>query len=538
MKLFYYLVFAQMAVAAPDMKSANALKTDFKDNIFSASLAEGYHFNEKAPNGIQINDKFIKPTAFFPQNLKIEKLPPDAIKGTAHIYVCDDKITFCEMHTITLGKPNGSEKTIGITQKSSRKFDSLGFTHDFEFALSKAKKQNKLVLVDFGARWCPSCIRLEHEVFEKKSFKEQTKPYVKVKVDVDFFSSNVLQEKFAIRGYPTTLFLTSEGQEIARFYDYQSLDFVNGVLAEIKKYPLSIESFEKMELNEDMKLSLAKRYFYSDQNTKAIALMEKMEPQPKEYWYAKIGEAAAATKKDPSQKKKQIEVLNTAISSDPESTRSIAWRNSLVEVLDEKSEEARKVAKESDQLTDKLLSNEEALKKAAANDLLGEYTGLDGFYVAIMNAQTADSADYEAKRAWGKVLSQGERYHVDAKTPGISLRLLSAMMQVESYDKALGLVNGLLKENPRDGDLQRRKMRVLIELKKYPEAIRIGQQALKNSYGLNEFFVVEPLAKAYMSLNKKAQAKKLLKQYLSRNEINFSDLVGIKSKLEKLNKEI
>lgn len=533
MKLFILLSLFQISFAAPELRSAKALKTEVTGSSFTAQLAEGYHFNEKAPNGIQIKDQFIKPTTLLPRTLKIEKLPANALTGSAHVYVCDDKVTFCDMHTIALGKDMGAAVTPAATTTAG-KVDSHGFlVNDFEAALKKAQIEKKMLLVDFGARWCPACLRMENEIFGNKDFKTNTKSFVKVKIDIDVFASAVLEQKYAIKGVPTILFLTTDGKEVARFYDYQPMSFINDILAEVKKYPEAIEDLEKKELTPELKKSLAKRYFFADQNTKAIALMKDMNPQPKEYWFARVGEAETHFTKDENKKSGYIETLKTAIKNDPESTRSIVWRSSLVRASSDK-----KVAVEANELTDKLLSNEAALSKATQTDILGEYTGLEGFYVAMMNAETADAAGVDAKKAWEKVITQGEKYKIDAKQPGAALRLLSATIKAENYEKALVLVDKMLQLKPQDGDLQRRKMRILVELKKYDEAVKMGEIALKNSYGVNEFFVVEPLAKAYVSLNKKEDAKKLITKYLSRNEINFSDLEGIKNKLEKLSQQL
>lgn len=532
MKIILFIF--QIAMAAPELRSAKALKTEFKDNSFSASLSEGFHFNEKAPNGIQAAETFLKPTILLPRNLTIDKLTGSKASGVAHLYVCDDKITYCDMHTVPLGKKKKiAEKK--MTESIKGRLDSHGFiVNDFEFAFNKAQKENKMLLVDFGARWCPACLRMESEIFSDQGFVKETASFIKVKVDIDLFSSDVLEEKYNIKGVPTLLFLTPHGQEVTRFYDFQPMNFINDVLSEIKRTPEAIEVLEKKELTPEVKLSLAKRYFFSDQNDKAVHLMEPMNPKPKEYWFAKIGHANNLYKKDPQNRKNQIEVLTKAIASEPESSRSLVWRLNLLEAQSENSAASLKIAQESRELTNKLLTEEELLKSAVQTDLLGEYTGLEGFYVAMMNAEIADLAKVEARQAWEKVIAQGEKYKLSAQTPGASLRLLSAMLKAESFEKALKLVNELLRAKPNDGDLQRRKMRVLIELKKFDEAVAIGQKALKNSYGINEFFVVEPLAKAYISLDKKDLAKKLVSRYLQRNEINFSDLEGIKGRLEKL----
>lgn len=532
------LCFFKIANAVPELRSAKALKTQLIGPSFSAKLSPGFHFNDKAPNGIQVEGSLIKSTVFLPTELVVNALPKSAQNGIAHLYVCDDKVTFCELHTIPLGKKS-KMAALPLNKKSAPKLDEHGFIlNDFESALLQAKKQNKMLLVDFGARWCPACLRIEKEIFGDKVFQKNSKSFVKAKIDVDLFSSSVLEEKYNVIGVPTVLFLTKEGQEIIRFYDFQSMDFINDVFKEIKTNPMAIDEMEKQEESTSTQRSLAKRYYFSGQYSKAISRMENIDPKPKEYWFAKVAEAKKLAKEDSKLKDKYRETLRSAIATDPKSTRSLVWRSELVEALEKTNQDVLRLAGESRKLTEELLQDRDLLKQAVENDFLGEYTGLEGFYVAMINAETSEAANFEVKTAWEAVIGQGEKYQIGPIFPGAALRLLTAMIKAEKYDKALSLVNDLLKSKPNDGDLQRRKMRVLLELKRFDESVMIGEKALKNSYGINEYFVVEPLAKAYLGLGKKAQAKSLISRYLDKNEIHFSDLKGIKEKLEKLRSEL
>lgn len=518
---------------AEKLRSSKALSTRLKDGTFTAQLEAGYHFNDKAPNGIQIGEKLIKPATLLPQSMTIPSLDAAAQNGVAQVYVCDDKVTFCETHSIPLSSKSQVEKVQGGVRKPGR-VNSHGFiVDDFEAALKKAQKEKKMILVDFGARWCPACIRLEDLVFGRKDFKDKTKNFIKTKIDIDVFTNGVVKDKYKVRGVPTLVFLNASGEEISRFYDYQPMSFIDEVLADIQAFPKTIIEMEKSELSEAGQKSLAIRYFFAGQYEKAEALMAKIKPEMKEYWLAKVEAARPIDDKDPTQKKKFIETLRSAIQADPQSSRSIVWRGTLVDALEDEKE-IQKVARESAELTDKLLADDELLKKSVQTDIVGEYTGYEGFYVAFINAGTADTAKIEAKKAWGQVIQQGERYKVTGKTPGVSLRLLSAMTNAEEHEKALALVSELLKEKPQDGDLQRRKLRTLVELKRYKEAIAIGKKALNNSYGINEFYVVEPLAKAYIGMDKKTEARNLINKYMGRNEIHFASMTGLKDKLEKL----
>jgi len=104
--------------------------------------------------------------------------------------------------------------------------DDLWMT-DYEEALKIAKKERKLVLVDFtGSDWCGWCIKLKDEVFSKEEFQEWAKEHF-VLLELDFprkkqlpeelkKQNEKLRDKFGIRGYPTILFLDKKGKKVGQ----------------------------------------------------------------------------------------------------------------------------------------------------------------------------------------------------------------------------------------------------------------------------------------------------------------------------------
>lgn len=98
---------------------------------------------------------------------------------------------------------------------------------DLSAALKTAKAEKKLVLVDFtGSDWCPWCIKLHNEVFEKTDFTTYVKPKF-VLVEIDFprkatqsdevkKANKALAAKYSIEGYPTVLVLDDSGKELKR----------------------------------------------------------------------------------------------------------------------------------------------------------------------------------------------------------------------------------------------------------------------------------------------------------------------------------
>ena len=100
-----------------------------------------------------------------------------------------------------------------------------GWMTDFEAAKAKAKAEGKPMLLDFtGSDWCGWCIKLDKEVFSQDAFKAYAAESL-VLVELDFpnnkpisdelkAQNEALAEKYGIRGFPTIVILSPEGEKI------------------------------------------------------------------------------------------------------------------------------------------------------------------------------------------------------------------------------------------------------------------------------------------------------------------------------------
>lgn len=92
----------------------------------------------------------------------------------------------------------------------------INFGHDFEEALTQAKKENKIIFVDFYTSWCMPCKQMSAEVFPQKEAGDYfNKNFVNLKIQCDDNGKGVkLGEKYKIIAYPTLMFLDSDGNPI------------------------------------------------------------------------------------------------------------------------------------------------------------------------------------------------------------------------------------------------------------------------------------------------------------------------------------
>ena len=124
--------------------------------------------------------------------------------------------------------------------------EELQWLTDLPKAQAQAKKENKLVMLDFtGSDWCGWCIKLNRDVFSKPEFAKYAKENL-VLVEVDFPRNKKqsaeqkkanadLQAKYKIDGYPTIIVLNGEGKQVGTLqYTPSAKDFIDK-LAECKK---------------------------------------------------------------------------------------------------------------------------------------------------------------------------------------------------------------------------------------------------------------------------------------------------------------
>ena len=87
---------------------------------------------------------------------------------------------------------------------------------NMEQVMADAKREQKPMLVYWGAVWCPPCNELKAEVFSHPKFNDLIKPMIAVYLDGDQEQAQKWGEKLNIKGYPTVLLLGPQGDEWMR----------------------------------------------------------------------------------------------------------------------------------------------------------------------------------------------------------------------------------------------------------------------------------------------------------------------------------
>lgn len=108
------------------------------------------------------------------------------------------------------------------------------FEGSWDALLQEARKRNRPIFVDFYAVWCGPCKMMDKYTFtnpEVVAYVEQN--YLAYKVDAEKGEGPALANRFRVRAYPTTVFLSPQGVEVGRQIGYVD---AQQFLALLRKY--------------------------------------------------------------------------------------------------------------------------------------------------------------------------------------------------------------------------------------------------------------------------------------------------------------
>ena len=101
--------------------------------------------------------------------------------------------------------------------------DVVTWEHHLEAARGRAQRENRPMLVDFGAAWCAACKELDKVTFSSPLVAPEMARFVNVKVDAtnsDDPNVEAALASFKVRGLPTVVLFDSHGKEAARYNDF------------------------------------------------------------------------------------------------------------------------------------------------------------------------------------------------------------------------------------------------------------------------------------------------------------------------------
>lgn len=171
------------------------------------------------------------------------------------------------------------------------------FEHmDYEQALVKSQKSNKLLFVDCYTSWCGPCKKLATEIFPQKKVGDyMNERFVCVKFDVEKPENRFIAAKFEVKAYPTLLIIGPDGKLIDRILGYQQADklieSLENSIDKDKSLKALSEKYESGSINkEDLALYHSKLMNSKSKDADVVAeklysALTKEEKLSARYWY-------------------------------------------------------------------------------------------------------------------------------------------------------------------------------------------------------------------------------------------------------------
>ncbi len=103
---------------------------------------------------------------------------------------------------------------IGYGEEALKQAVGIAFEKGtWQEALTKAKKENKMIFMDCYTSWCGPCKMLAKEVFtEPDAAKFFNEKFVNVKFDMEKGEGKMLKDKYGVKAYPTLNFINAAGE--------------------------------------------------------------------------------------------------------------------------------------------------------------------------------------------------------------------------------------------------------------------------------------------------------------------------------------
>lgn len=106
--------------------------------------------------------------------------------------------------------------TYATIQAQDKKEGIKFFNGTFEDGLAEAKKQDKILFVDFYAEWCGPCKRMAKNVFTQKEVGDYfNDKFISLQIDAEKPENREVAKRFKIEAFPTLIFCDKEGKAIS-----------------------------------------------------------------------------------------------------------------------------------------------------------------------------------------------------------------------------------------------------------------------------------------------------------------------------------
>ena len=219
LRIFLALLAVRAAAEPSLLRSRPAFA--LVDEVVELRPADAHHFNVEAPQ--KCGDD--APIEVLPRRLRCQMTRPETT--TILVSVCDDALTYCRQESFAVNvagaaKAAAKASPLAASPRADKRAPEGFLDNDPARALADARRENRLILIDFYGVWCPPCNQLEEEAYPAAVFKAAAADYVKIGLDADAAVSYAWKARFKVGGYPTLVVADADLRELGRVVGFLS----------------------------------------------------------------------------------------------------------------------------------------------------------------------------------------------------------------------------------------------------------------------------------------------------------------------------
>ena len=188
--------------------------------------------------------------------------------------------------------------TLGLAPARGAGSAKIDWLTSLDKAQAKAKKENKILLVDFYATWCGPCKMMDRQTFtDARVIKLARESFIFVKIDTD--RDRELSAKYQISSLPTFIFFGPNGGLLQRAPGFivpaRFVPMMNDVLTESREVAKLVEKIKANPDDDETALNLLPIYIRRQQFDEAFKLLAVVERAEKSG--GSVSEAEAVKRK-------------------------------------------------------------------------------------------------------------------------------------------------------------------------------------------------------------------------------------------------